>query len=134
MSKEKTKEFEWNGEKYTITRFDGDKGLDITLTLTKLFAPVMGTLANVADKEADMSILSDLGNVISKSLNVPEVKQLIKDLFSVVLFNNKPINVNSHLSDGRYGLIIPLCKEVIQHNGFLEIIGGFKEMIPPGIE
>lgn len=132
--KNNIKEFEWNGEKYSITRFDGDKGLDITLTLTKLFAPIMGSLANVADKEADMGILSDLGNVISKSLNVPEVKQLIKDLFSVVLYQNKPINVSTHLADGRYGLIIPLCKEVIQHNGFLEIIGGFKDMMPPAIE
>jgi hypothetical protein len=127
------KEFEWNDEKYSITRFSGDKGLEVSLNLMKLFAPIMASMASMANEEANKTVLGDLGRVIGTSLNVPEIKQLVKDLFSVVLFNGKPINLDLHLP-GRYALIIPLCKEVIEHNGFLEIIGGFKDMIPPVIE
>lgn len=106
-----TSEFIHDGERYEITRFDGDKGLEIVLALQNLMMATNSTTDN-------------LGNMITGGFSVPTTKKLIIDLLSVVLTpSGKPFNVVTDLI-GNYSILIPLVLEVIKHNGFLEIMNG----------
>lgn len=88
----------------------------------------MDELLNV-NSSLDMSVLS---GAFKEALKKPdEVAGLIKDLLQVVSIQNKDpkgrsINVNdvfeSHFI-GKYGSIMNLAWEVIEFNGFLDLIG-----------
>lgn len=109
-----------DGEKYTILTTDGLTGLDYVLRIFDL-------LNNNSNQPVNPQVLAQ-GIIQASSSSSPFVdkaKDLIIDLMSLVLHNNKTITKEyfaSHFT-GRYFQIYEILMEVIIVNGFFDLIG-----------
>ena len=104
-----------NEKEYLIGKFTGDVGVKLSFRLAKL-------LGDVVDLETF--------NVSFNKLNVDELFDLAKDLFSVV-FNKDKKQVSKNLHEefcDDFSCLIPLISEVIRVNNFLSLFTGLKHL------
>lgn len=158
MAKE-AKQFSINGNDYIITMFAGLEGLKVSAKLTKVLAPMLLPMVGIAGneiKESDKAKLLEskenleelkddnsdqlnefnaksiqaLSVAISSGFDDKQIVDLIQQLLKVVVYKNQPLamQLDTHLA-GNYGCVIPLCIEVVKHNGFFDLIAGLKSMV-----
>jgi hypothetical protein len=151
MAKE-AKQFSINGNDYLITMFAGLEGLKVSAKLTKVLAPMLLPMVGIAGneiKESDKAKLLESKNnnsdqlddfnaksiqalsvAISSGFDDRQIVELIQELLKVVVYKNQSLSsqLDTHLA-GNYGCVIPLCIEVVKHNGFFDLIAGLKSMV-----
>ena len=112
-------------KKFKLTMFNPDNGFDLVLRLAKIIGPALLALqATDPEKDAGEAI-AELMRPMFSNLDVADTKQLVYDLLSCVIHENKTLtqyggNVLNPVFSGNYMKIFILCKEVVIHNRFLD--------------
>jgi hypothetical protein len=146
-TEEAVKKVERDGHTYIIKQFGAIKGQELALRVSGLLMPVMLSMGmELASKEGvDLQKLKDnpeealknldpsfMGKAIKSlfsNLDPADTSDLILNLMSVVLVkgDKKAIPVSdiydTHFVK-RYGAILFLCQQVIEHNAFLDLLDG----------
>lgn len=143
MRKTSTKSID--GHKYEVGHWDIDKQLGVMTRLIKLLGePLARTLmgavseANKSEKNAgkkvgmkdllDMDLSKHLNEAVSAlimRLNEDEVKQLLRDVTTDLLCDNKPVVYDTHFM-GRIGHLLKVAVFCIRHqySDFLDVLPG----------
>lgn len=114
--------------KYSITRFGVEDGMMLSMRVNDLIIPMMSAQEDI-EKQSKLFVTGLTG------LPVADRLQLIKDLLTVVMYKEKSVVsiFESHFINN-FDIAFQLCKEVINHNGFLEQTADIVQMFLPVVQ